>query len=533
MGYINGCAILLQVWLFEHTTLWEPSVPDARPRLLKWTARIDTRMKEHTTLITLIRDRKLKKKEVLKCLLPIPEEESLLSIVADDVDNLDDPLLPREEGQRQFVVEDDVLDVDNVLIAKHSTPISMSNVAVKRRRWTKKETDKEKNKVDGEEKPISRAELNFIVGRLRQLEDEVAELEDEVAELKRKLAEGEQEAEGQDGDEGGGEVMKGGDDQQLVIIPSQDTPEVVEGEGPDGGDDQQLVMFGSQDRREGIEPVVISIHDTPVKPMGPKVWSIERVVKLGLRRKKASQYTSSPYRGIGRKKTNNKQTVTEPQNHRLLGPLLALPKSHRVIQINNEYMCAEDLVILNDPVAWLTSPLMNVYGEYLNVRDERNRKPRERACVSISTYLYDCITDKGYAGPDSVEKYVCRLNQCPPDTLKRVLFPVHVPQHWILLVLDMVDEKFYIYNSLKDVKYWTEVRPLVRYLEGLYLEKWKVDVSKFLVEELDKRPIQRNSNDCGLFVLKEMDCLARDVPPKFSQAEITVMRRQLLVDTPF
>ncbi|XP_077239750.1 uncharacterized protein LOC143880662 [Tasmannia lanceolata] len=324
--------------------------------------------------------------------------------------------------------------------------------------------------------------------------------------------------------------MKGGDDRQLVIIPSQDTPEVVEGEGPDGGDDQQLVMFGGQDRRKGIEPVVISIHDTPVKPMGRKVWSIERVVKLGLRRKKASKYTSSPFRGIGRKKTNNKQTVTEPQNHRLLGPLLALPKSHRVIQINNEYMCAEDLVILNDPVAWLTSPLMNVYGEYLNVRDEQNRKPGERACVSISTYLYDCITDKGYAGPDSVEKYVCRLNQCPPDTLKRVLFPVHVPQHWILLVLDMVDEKFYIYNSLKDVKYWTEVRPLVRYLEGLYLEKWKVDVSKFLVEELDKRPIQRNSNDCGLFVLKEMDCLARDVPPKFSQAEITVMRRQLLED---
>ncbi|XP_077216195.1 uncharacterized protein LOC143850815 [Tasmannia lanceolata] len=96
-------------------------------------------------------------------------------------------------------------------------------------------------------------------------------------------------------------------------------------------------------------------------------------------------------------------------------------------------MCAEDLVILNDPVAWLTSPLMNVYAEYLNVRDERNRKPGERACVSISTY--DCLTDKGYAGPDSVEKYVWRLNQCPPDSLKRVLFPVHVPQHWILLAM--------------------------------------------------------------------------------------------------
>ncbi|XP_077232502.1 uncharacterized protein LOC143869829 [Tasmannia lanceolata] len=151
---------------------------------------------------------------------------------------------------------------------------------------------------------------------------------------------------------------------------------------------------------------------------------------------------------------------------------------------------------------------MNVYAEYLNVRDENKRKPRERACVAITTFLYDCLTSKDYTGGDSLMKYVKRLNDYPPDTLKRVLFPLHVPNHWILLVLDMVDEKFYIFNSLREQIYYRDVVPL----------SVVDDVLLFC------------SNDCGLFVLKEMDCLARDIPPEFSQADIALMRRQLFED---
>ncbi|XP_077249153.1 uncharacterized protein LOC143888597 [Tasmannia lanceolata] len=63
-GYITGCAIMLQVWLFEHTTLWAPSAPDAHPRLLKWITGIDTRRSDHAALIRQIRDGRLKKTQV-------------------------------------------------------------------------------------------------------------------------------------------------------------------------------------------------------------------------------------------------------------------------------------------------------------------------------------------------------------------------------------------------------------------------------------------------------------------------------------
>ncbi|XP_077223113.1 putative ubiquitin-like-specific protease 1B [Tasmannia lanceolata] len=113
----------------------------------------------------------------------------------------------------------------------------------------------------------------------------------------------------------------------------------------------------------------------------------------------------------------------------------------------------------------------------------------------------------------------------PPQQM-RSRRPVHVPQHWILLVLDMVEEKFYIFNSLKDQVFYRDVVPLIQYLEGLYLSRWELDVSKFRLVEHEKRPLQLN----GLFVLKEMDYLARDIPAEFTQADLELMRGQLLED---
>ncbi|XP_077236804.1 uncharacterized protein LOC143878401 [Tasmannia lanceolata] len=136
-----------------------------------------------------------------------------------------------------------------------------------------------------------------------------------------------------------------------------------------GGDDRGVVVIPSQDSlEEGIKENVVSIPDSPLKPVAKVIWSIERGVKLRLRKRKPSQYTSSPYTALGTKKINDKAlVVAEPKCHRLLPKLLALPPSERVIQLNGEFLCADDLLILNNPIEWLSSPVMNVYAEYLNV----------------------------------------------------------------------------------------------------------------------------------------------------------------------
>ncbi|XP_077225525.1 uncharacterized protein LOC143890441 [Tasmannia lanceolata] len=519
-GYITGCAIVLQVWLFEHTTLWAPSAPDAHPRLLKWITGIDTRRTDHAAFIRQIRDGRLKKTQVVRCLLPLPREEGLLSFTADEADTV---MGEKEASATAPTVEECLQDIrilEEETIASLSDMLRKRSIPFKGRTGRKRHVDRE---VKEDHVSISKADFDLLVERVRDLERRSVRHENEIAELKRIIASGGMEAESQD--EGKGEMMEGDDG---GVAESQD-----EGKGEMmGRDDGGVVVIPSHDSlEEEIKRNVISIPDSPLKPVAKVIWSIERGVRLRLRKTKPSKHTTTPYMAFGTKKVNDKALlVADPQCHRLLPKLLALPPSERVIQVNDDFLCAEDLVILNNPNEWLSSPIMNVYAEYLNVRDENKRKPAERACVAISTFLFDCLTNKEYTGGDSLMKYVKRLNDYPPDTLKRVLFPLHVPNHWILLVLDMVDEKFYIFNSLREQIYYRDVLPLIRYLERLYISMWDFDVSKFRVVEVEKRPLQLNSNDCGLFVLKEMDCLARDVPPEFSQADIALMRRQLFED---
>ncbi|XP_077219843.1 uncharacterized protein LOC143854023 [Tasmannia lanceolata] len=170
------------------------------------------------------------------------------------------------------------------------------SIPFKGRTGRKRDVDRE---VKEDHVSISKADFDLLVERVRELERRSVRHENEIAELKRIIASGGMEAESQD--EGKGEMV-GGDDGGVVVIPSQDSLE------------------------EEIKRNVISIPDSPLKPVAKVIWSIERGVKLRLRKSKPSQYTSSPYTAFGTKKVNDKALlVADPQCHRLLPKVLALP----------------------------------------------------------------------------------------------------------------------------------------------------------------------------------------------------------------
>ncbi|XP_077223493.1 uncharacterized protein LOC143857104 [Tasmannia lanceolata] len=296
-GYITGCAIMLQVWLFEHTTLWAPSAPDAHPRLLKWITGIDTRRSDHAALIRQIRDGRLKKTQVVRCLLPLPREEGLLSFTAYEADTV---MGEKEASATAPTVEECLQDIrilEKETIASLSDMLLKRSIPFKGRTGRKRDVDRE---VKEDHVSISKADFDLLVERVRELERRSVRHENEIAELKRIIASGGMEAESQD--EGKGEMM-GGDDGGVVVIPSQDSLE------------------------EEIKRNVISIPDSPLKPVAKVIWSIERGVKLRLRKSKPSQYTSSPYTAFGTKKVNDKALlVADPQCHRLLPKVLALPQ---------------------------------------------------------------------------------------------------------------------------------------------------------------------------------------------------------------
>ncbi|XP_077215680.1 uncharacterized protein LOC143850307 [Tasmannia lanceolata] len=58
--YLGGCSLVIQVWLYEHTTFWIPTNPTARPRVLKW----DWKANESKTY-RLVEQKQIKKSEVV------------------------------------------------------------------------------------------------------------------------------------------------------------------------------------------------------------------------------------------------------------------------------------------------------------------------------------------------------------------------------------------------------------------------------------------------------------------------------------
>ncbi|XP_077224109.1 uncharacterized protein LOC143857533 isoform X3 [Tasmannia lanceolata] len=58
--YLGGCSLVIQLWLYEHTTFWIPTKLSTRPRVLKW----DWKAKESKTYRS-VEQKKIKKLKVV------------------------------------------------------------------------------------------------------------------------------------------------------------------------------------------------------------------------------------------------------------------------------------------------------------------------------------------------------------------------------------------------------------------------------------------------------------------------------------
>ncbi|XP_077251967.1 putative ubiquitin-like-specific protease 1B [Tasmannia lanceolata] len=163
------------------------------------------------------------------------------------------------------------------------------------------------------------------------------------------------------------------------------------------------------------------------------------------------------------------------------------------------HMCKEDLLILTDRRGWISSPIVNVYTDYLNLRDECLRTTEKGSCICLPTYLPQLILDERCERLDACSRFVTRVQNIPLHMIRKVLIPINI-----------------------DMVHWVD-----------YLVKWfrmvkDIDISAFPIDVVVDRPLQGNSHDCGLFVMKEMEYIIRDASLDFTQKDITAMRASLL-----
>ncbi|XP_077218060.1 uncharacterized protein LOC143852494 isoform X8 [Tasmannia lanceolata] len=101
--------------------------------------------------------------------------------------------------------------------------------------------------------------------------------------------------------------------------------------------------------------------------------------------------------------------------------------------------------------------------------------------------ILQCMTDSSYTGPEMVAKYVQRLQEIPHSELRRVLIPLNVPNHWILLELDMVKECFVLYNSLQDATYFPMALPVIEQMEKLFQKAEDQYLNQNFCQKLTKK----------------------------------------------
>ncbi|KAF8412751.1 hypothetical protein HHK36_000720 [Tetracentron sinense] len=124
------------------------------------------------------------------------------------------------------------------------------------------------------------------------------------------------------------------------------------------------------------------------------------------------------------------------------------------------------------------------------------------------------------------ESFGYRISEC-----ENLIFPINKNSHWALGVLNVQDGKLMLLDSIySDTldRYKPEIDAISNFLP-LLMTSYGMSLKVKTKIHLQNAPKQTGGNDCGIFLLKYMDCVARGIPITFSSAEedINLYRRKI------
>ncbi|EFA81103.1 sentrin/SUMO-specific protease [Heterostelium album PN500] len=197
-------------------------------------------------------------------------------------------------------------------------------------------------------------------------------------------------------------------------------------------------------------------------------------------------------------------------------------------EFNSITIYRRDIIKLK-PGGWLNDEIINFYMELLKKRQEDN-KNRYLNCHFFSSFFYQflCNNNNTYSY-QRVKKWTKDFDIFAKQ---KVCIPVHLGAHWCLAVINFVDKRFEYYDSLlgDNSQCLTKLR---RYLEDEMNDKSKkgvINLSEFTDYTPKDIPVQQNGYDCGVFTCKFADYTARGLPLDFTQKDITLSRKIMILE---
>ncbi|XP_043688325.1 putative ubiquitin-like-specific protease 1B isoform X2 [Telopea speciosissima] len=129
----------------------------------------------------------------------------------------------------------------------------------------------------------------------------------------------------------------------------------------------------------------------------------------------------------------------------------------------------------------------------------------------------------------SLEKLHYNLTQC-----ELLFIPICLDKHWFLYVINLKDQRLHILDSMRGENtphqhMTTKIVDTCERILTLLNEGKMISISKWSLDR-PQLPLQANSHDCGVFMLKFMDCWNGKLTENFSQDDIVFFRKKIQED---
>ena len=211
---------------------------------------------------------------------------------------------------------------------------------------------------------------------------------------------------------------------------------------------------------------------------------------------------------------------------------LAEGSPHEMLaELENLPVYRSDMATLR-PRRELNDAVINYFLKLLERRDESAVEATWPSCHFFPTNFYGKLaeTPAGYKYSE-VARWTRNKDVFSKDL---IIVPIHRHgNHWTLAVINMKQKRFEYYDSLRGPPD-SVLTNLRRWLEDESLDKKKepFDTSSWteVVWKKGQSPDQVGSVDCGIFMIRTADWLARDAVLSFTMADVVNLRRLTVLE---
>jgi len=198
-------------------------------------------------------------------------------------------------------------------------------------------------------------------------------------------------------------------------------------------------------------------------------------------------------------------------------------------------------------VGWLSDPIINFYCGYLSEVSQTLYQTQPNinySCLLFNTYFYYRLEAEGYSG---VKEWLENSKFLDFD---KVLFPINLPGHWVLAVINFGKRRLEYYDSISAPKSSKKVskdsmgNTIMKKLLNMIViacqdnigtqycvpKDFKEEFKKMQLFTVPKIPKQTDADSCGLFVCWYMKSIVVNCPFRFSQRDMKSIRKRMESD---